>query len=131
MAVSPLHLGVGETLTVRGKNFLAGKNRNWVVFQRARARAVFVRVDTATSTKAHVRVPTKLLPFLTRRGRTSVPTRFSLRVLLRRFVAKPTPRRLSPVIGPAPVGDDSSGAITIVLGVAVYPKRSDELDQRS
>ncbi len=79
VAVSPLHLGVGETLTVRGTNFLAGKNRNWVVFQRARARAVFVRVDTATSTKLTFVVPTKLLPFLTRRGGTSVPTRFSLR----------------------------------------------------
>lgn len=104
VAVSPLHLGVGETLTVRGKSFLAGKNRNWVVFQRARARAVFVRVDDATATKLTFVVPVKLLAFLTRRAGKSLPTRFSLRVLSRRFAAKPTPRRLSPVIGPVAVG---------------------------
>ncbi len=104
VAVSPLHLGVGETLTIRGKNFVPGRNRNWVVFQRARARAVFVRVDNATRTKLTFVVPAKLLPFLARRGGSSVPTRFTLRVLSRRFARTPTPRRLSPVIGPVPVG---------------------------
>jgi hypothetical protein len=104
VSVSPLHLGVGETLTIRGKNFLPGKNRNWVIFQRARARAVFVRADNATATKLSFVVPTKLLPFLTRQGGKSIPTRFSLRVLSRRFAASSTPRRLSPVIGPVPVG---------------------------
>ena len=104
VAVSPLRLGVGETLTIRGKNFRPGKNRNWVVFQRARARAVFVPVDTATATKLTFVVPAKLLPFLARRGGQSVPTRFSLRVLSRRFARQATPRRLSPVIGPVPAG---------------------------
>ena len=104
VAVSPLRLGVGETLTIRGKNFRPGKNRNWVVFQRARARAVFVPVDTATSTKLTFVVPAKLLPFLARRGGQSVPTRFTLRVLSRRFARQATPRRLSPVIGPVAPG---------------------------
>jgi hypothetical protein len=104
VAVSPLHLGVGETLTIRGKNFIPGKNRNWVVFQRARARAVFAPVDSATSTKLTFVVPAKLLPFLSRSGGKSVPTRFSLRVLARRFARQATPRRLSPVIGPVAAG---------------------------
>ena len=103
-AVSPLRLAVGETLTVRGKNFRPGKNRNWVVFQRARARAVFVPVDSATATRLTFVVPAKLLPFLARRGGQSVPTRFSLRVLSSRFARQATPRRLSPVIGPVAAG---------------------------
>lgn len=104
VAVSPLHLAVGETLTIRGKHFLRGRDRNWVVFLRARARAVFVRADSASTTKLKIVVPAKLLPFLARRGGSSVPTRFTLRVLSRRFARKATPKRLSPVIGPVPPG---------------------------
>ena len=49
--VTPLKLGVGDVLTIRGRNFVPGKNRNYVVFQRPRARAVFVAADRATRTK--------------------------------------------------------------------------------
>ena len=49
--MSPLKLSVGGVLTVYGKNFVAGKNRNYVIFQRARAPAVFVKADNATTTK--------------------------------------------------------------------------------
>jgi hypothetical protein len=108
-SVSPLKLGVGDKLTIKGKNFIPGKNRNWVVFQRARAKAVFVRADNATKSKITLVVPAKLLAFLSRRGGSYVYTRFTLRVLSRRFAIKSTPKSLSPLIGPgngkAPVGN--------------------------
>lgn len=104
-SVSPMRLGVGDTLTIKGKYFIPGRNRNFVVFQRVRARAVFVRADRATSTKITLVVPAKLIPFLARRGGSSVYTRFSLRVLARRLGPAVTSRRLSPLIGPLRSGN--------------------------
>jgi hypothetical protein len=102
--VSPLKLGVGDVLTISGKNFVPGKNRNYVIFQRARARAVFVKADKATRTKLTLIVPAKLLPFLARNGGASVFTRFNLRVLGRRLSALSTRKSLSPLVGPLPLG---------------------------
>jgi hypothetical protein len=102
--VSPLKLGVGDVLTVYGKNFVPGKNRNYVIFQRARARAVFAQADKATRTKIMFVVPAKLVPFLARRGGSVVYTRFNLRVLARRLSPVYTRKSLSPQIGPLPIG---------------------------
>ena len=33
---------VGDTISIRGRNFIRGKNKNTVVFKRDGARAVFV-----------------------------------------------------------------------------------------
>src|SRR5436305_12900145 len=82
--VTPLKLGVGDVLTIRGRNFVPGKNRNYVVFQRPRARAVFVAADRATRTKITMIVPAKLVPFLARNGGAAVYTRFHLPALGRR-----------------------------------------------
>jgi hypothetical protein len=106
-SVSPLKLGVGDVLTIRGKNFVPGKNRNYVIFQRARARAVFAKADNATKTKITLIVPAKLVPFLSRKGGASVYTRFNLRVLGRRLSPVSTRKSLSPQIGPLPVGKKS------------------------
>jgi hypothetical protein len=102
--VTPLKLGVGDKLTIYGKNFLPGRNRNYVVFQRARARAVFAKADTATRTRITIVVPAKLVPFLARRGGSAVTTRFNLRVLARRLSPVSTRKSLSPQIGPLPAG---------------------------
>jgi hypothetical protein len=102
--VSPLKLGVGDVLTIRGTNFVAGKNRNYVIFQRPRARAVFVKADNATRTKIRLVVPAKLVPFLSRKGGAAVYTRFNLRVLGRRLSPIYTRRSLSPLVGPLPSG---------------------------
>jgi hypothetical protein len=106
-SVSPLKLGVGDVLTIRGKNFVPGKNRNYVIFQRARARAVFAKAENATKTKITLVVPAKLVPFLSRKGGASVYTRFNLRVLGRRLSPVSTRNSLSPQIGPLPVGKKS------------------------
>jgi len=63
-SVAPLKLKIGDRLTIRGKGFLAGKNRNTVVFKASGARAVFAKAETATKTKLVVKVPAKLAPYV-------------------------------------------------------------------
>ena len=63
-SVSPTKLGIGDVMTITGKNFRKGKNKNTVVFKRDGGRAVFVKAPDATTTKIGVTVPAKLLPFL-------------------------------------------------------------------
>ena len=46
-----MKLGVGDTLTIRGKNFRAGEGRNSVIFKRDGHRALFVRAGAATRTR--------------------------------------------------------------------------------
>ena len=104
VSVRTLKLGVGDTLTIRGTNFVPGRNRNWVIFQRPRARAVFVAADSATRTQIKLVIPAKLVPFLARRGGAAVYTRFNLRVLGRRLSPLATRKSLSPLIGPLPAG---------------------------
>ena len=36
---------VGDTISIRGRNFSRGKNKNTVVFKRDGARAVFAKAD--------------------------------------------------------------------------------------
>jgi hypothetical protein len=99
-SVKPLSLRVGERLTIHGTGFLKGRNRNTVVFKREGKRAVFARAVTASTTRLVVRVPSKLAPFLVRRGGSARPTRFRLRVLARRLSKSYTTPRRSPVIAP-------------------------------
>ena len=47
-AVAPKDVAVGEALTIRGRNFRTGRNKNSVVFKRAGARAVFVKAEVGT-----------------------------------------------------------------------------------
>jgi hypothetical protein len=96
-SVAPLKLKIGERLTIRGKGFLAGKNRNTVLFKATGARAVFVKAESATSTVLVVKVPTKLAPFL----KAATGTRFQLRVLARKLSPAYTPTGKSPVIAAA------------------------------
>jgi hypothetical protein len=98
--IAPVKLAIGKKLTIKGHGFRSGKLKNTVVFQRARTRPVFVRADSATSTRITITIPVKLLPFLATRGGQPIDTRFQLRVLSTRFGVAFTPRKLSPVISP-------------------------------
>ena len=62
--VSPLKLTVGQQLVISGTGFLAGKNRNTVVFKQDGKAAVFAKADSATTTRIAMAVPAKLLPEL-------------------------------------------------------------------
>jgi hypothetical protein len=100
-SVSPMKLKIGDRLTIKGSGFLKGKNRNTVVFKAAGQRAVFVKAQSASSTKLVVKVPAKLVSFLKVRSGQSVATRFQLRVLARKLSKAYTPAKGSPVIAPA------------------------------
>ena len=111
--VSPMKLGIGDVMTVTGKNFRKGKNKNTVVFKRDGGRAVFVKAPDATTTKIGVTVPAKLLPFLLKQKGKRVATLFRVRVLSKRFAKAFTTKSKSPKIGPTALGggtkDDCDG----------------------
>lgn len=109
--VSPMRLAIGQTLTVRGSNFLTGTGRNTVVFVRSGGRAVFVRAGRSTSRTMQVKLPSKLLRFLSLNNGAPVPTKFKLRVLARRFGLSFTPSSMSPTVTPNEGGPTSAPTV--------------------
>ena len=108
--IDPLNLAIGDTMTISGRNFLKGKNRNTVVFKRTNERAIFAKAVTATATKLQVVVPEKLRPFLAKQADQAVPTKFRIRVLAKRFGKRYTKADASPTI--APIGRTTDGVTT-------------------
>ncbi len=62
-SVSPLDVAVGETLTIRGRNFISGRGKNTVVFKRDGARAVFAKAEIGTKKMLSLKVPASLQEF--------------------------------------------------------------------
>jgi hypothetical protein len=125
-SVKPLRLTIGDTLTIVGRNFLPGRGRNTVVFFRDGAPAVFLRAGTATKTHMKVQLTSKLGRWLTARNNGDrAPTRFRLRVLARRFGARFTPHKLSPVVSPATRRSGGPPAPTCTLASARAAPGSD------
>ena len=98
--IDPMNLAIGETMTVSGRSFLPGKNRNTVVFKRPAQRAIFAKASSATTRRLRVVVPEKLRPFLGTRAGVAVPTKFQIRILARRFGKRYTAITASPTIAP-------------------------------
>ena len=96
--VSPLDVAVGETLTIRGKNFIRGRGKNTVVFKRDGARAVFAKAEVGTKKMLAIKVPASLQEFFATDAGVPKPTRFRIRVLAKTFAKKYTKNKLSPVI---------------------------------
>jgi hypothetical protein len=111
--VQPAKLAIGQRLVINGRGFLAGRGKNLVVFQRPGVRAVFVKADTATTTRVVVTLPAyKLLPFLRTRQGQAQTTSFAVRVLGRFLspasrtkvsVSPTTPGKNGPAIPPPSV----------------------------
>ena len=117
-SVRPMQLSVGQTLEIRGRNFLRGRGKNTVVFQRAGAKAVFVKADIGTTKLLRVTVPEKLATFLVTRDGAPAPTKFRIRILSARFGKRFTKDAGSPTIHPAgTAGAPGAGAppVSIVL----------------
>jgi hypothetical protein len=107
--VTPMKVGVGDLMTITGKGFRAGKNKNTIVFKRAGQRAVFVRAESATTTKLTLHVPLKLQAYMPVENNQPVPAVFAIRVISTRFGQKFTGTRLSPTVGPAGSGITAPG----------------------
>src|SRR3954452_15550039 len=110
-SVSPMRLKVGETLTVKGKNFIPGKGKTRVLFVRKGGGAAFARANTATKTKLVVTLPAQLDKVLA--GKSA---RIQIRVLGKKF-GKLSATGKSPIVPPA--------AATVVDPVETGPARPD------
>jgi IPT/TIG domain-containing protein len=108
--VSPLKIGIGDKLTIRGTGFRAGNAANSVVFKRDGKPAVFVKSGLSTKKKLYVTVPDKLAAFFGVEHGAAVPTRFRLRILSGRLSTHFTSTKLSPVIKPKAASSTPGGA---------------------
>lgn len=84
-AVAPMKAGVGDQLTIKGRNFVLGKNRNTVFFKAGSRPAVSTKAIQATRTSMKVVIPKSLEKYITVKDGVAQPTRVRLRVLSKRF----------------------------------------------
>lgn len=108
-SVAPMTAGVGDQLTIRGRNFQLGRNRNTVFFKTGSKPAVAVKAGQATRTTMKVIVPKTVEKYLTVKDGAAQPTRFRLRVLAKRFGASYTAASVSPRIT---LGNAASSGLT-------------------
>jgi hypothetical protein len=109
--VSPMDVAIGEVLTIKGRHFVRGKNKNTVVFKRAGARAVFVKAEIGTAKLLRVTLPTSLQKVFRTTNNVPVATRFQLRVLTTKLGKRYTSKKSSPVVsGPRPPKPPQSAA---------------------
>ncbi len=107
-SVSPMNAKVGDTITIRGRNFVRGKNKNSVVFKRQGGRAIFVKQTLGTAKQIRVVVPETLRKYLTE----GVAARVQLRILAQRFGKTFTTVAKSPRITADPLPIDGSKGAT-------------------
>ncbi|HEX2311985.1 MAG TPA: IPT/TIG domain-containing protein, partial [Vicinamibacterales bacterium] len=98
--ITPKNVFVGETLTIRGRHFRPGLNKNTVAFKRAGAKVVLVRADKSTKKLLRVELPKRLEKVLLVQNGTPVPTPLQVRVMSTRFGKRFTSRSKSPLVGP-------------------------------
>jgi hypothetical protein len=113
--VSPMRTTMGETLTLRGRNFKLRRLRNTILFRGPNGLTAFAKPRRATRTKLVVVVPANVSRLLKMADNVQQPTRLTLRVLADRF-SEATPRRLSPVVTGGSVADAGDAEATVDPG---------------
>jgi hypothetical protein len=98
--VTPKRVFVGETLTIRGRHFRPGIEKNTVAFKRKGAKVVLVRSDKSTKKMLKVVLPKRLEKILPVANGTPMATRLRIRVMSTRFGRRYTSRAKSPIVGP-------------------------------
>jgi hypothetical protein len=119
-SVRPMRLAVGDTLEIRGRHFLRGRNKNTVVFQRDGAKAIFVKARIGTTKLIKVTLPDRLSDYLVSQDGAPAPTRFRIRVLSARFGKRFTRNAGSPVVEPkavAPAATEAPGPAPVPIAV--------------
>ncbi len=104
--ITPKRVFVGQTLTIHGRHFRRGLNKNTVAFKRSGAKVVFVKADKGTAKLLKLKLPKRLENVLLIQNGTPIPTRLQIRVLSTKFGKRYTSKRISPIVGaekpPAP-----------------------------
>jgi hypothetical protein len=98
--VSPMRLAVGDTITIRGKNFNKVARLNTVLFRGPTGRSVLVKPLRSSSKKLVLKVPAALAKLFSTRSGGPVSTRFALQVYANRLRST-AHTGTSPVIVPA------------------------------
>jgi hypothetical protein len=98
--ITPKHVNVGETMTIRGHHFRRGLNKNTVAFKRTGAKAVFVTAEKGTTKMLRFTLPKRLEKILVVKNGTPTETRLQVRVLAATFGKRFSKRSMSPVVGP-------------------------------
>jgi hypothetical protein len=101
-SISPRKLMIGEKLTIKGTHLSGGKSKSSVAFYRAGKPVIFVKADSATSTKVVVTVSTKVADLLAQRDGAGVATQLRLRVVAVKMSKSWTKNSRSPVVTPLP-----------------------------
>jgi hypothetical protein len=99
-SVSPKKVYVGETMTIRGRHFRRGVNKNTVAFKRRGAKVVLVTAEKSTTKMMKVTLPKRLEKVLLVQNGTPVPTVLQVRVMSTKFGKRFTSRGKSPLVGP-------------------------------
>jgi hypothetical protein len=110
--VAPDSANVGDTLTIYGKNFRRGKNKNTVLFKRDGGKALFVKAGLSTARQMTIAIPKNLEKYMSATSGIPVATRFRLRVLTTRLGKSFTATSKSPLIGPEPVAPTGGDTAT-------------------
>jgi IPT/TIG domain-containing protein len=98
--VTPKKAFVGETMTIRGRHFRAGVNKNIVAFKRNGQKVVLVPAGRGTSKLLKVELPKRLEKVLLVQNGTPVPTSLQIRVMSSRFGKRYTSVSKSPLVAP-------------------------------
>jgi IPT/TIG domain len=96
--ITPRKLTIGQKLTVTGSHFRSGKGKSTVAFYRTGKSVVFVKADTATTTKLTVTIPAKLSGLLGQGSAGALPTMIRLRVIGARMGKAWTKNSRSPIV---------------------------------
>jgi hypothetical protein len=122
-SISPRKVSIGQKLTVKGTHFRAGKGKTTVVFYRSGKSPVFVKSDTATSSKLVVTLPDKVVNLLAERNGVTVATQLRLRVVAAKMGKSWTKNSRSPIVSPkaAPAPSTPGGAAPAPAAAAAPP----------
>jgi hypothetical protein len=104
-SVSPLRASVGEVMTIQGRNFTPGDDKNVVVLVSDDGRVRYVRAGSSTTDSLSMRVPDKIERLLNVVNGVRVATRFRVKVISTRMGRLATGPLAKPTIGPDVGGD--------------------------
>src|SRR5688572_6183981 len=79
--ITPKKVFVGETLTIKGRHFRRGVNKNIVAFKRKGAKVVMVSAEKGITKLLKVELPKRLEKILLVQNGTPVPTPLQVRVM--------------------------------------------------